>query len=207
MTVCCLLEGDIDVSYTRADNTPVVATDSIKNTIYIKAKQHPVNPPELFASYLGQHFLDTYAHITAAKVTVVQHRWTRMAVGGQPHPHSFHRDGAMRVDGNSGNGATYEPNSFNVFQEQPDFSEPPLSLEGAADHWNHREDSDYFSQPRALYNLLSDEEHQRMFTRIAGEMKDVPDSIQARQIDLFNQVHPEYGAGVANALNALKQDG
>lgn len=94
MTVCCLLEGDIDVSYTKADNTPVVATDSIKNTIYIKAKQHPVNPPELFASYLGQHFLDTYAHITAAHVTIVQHRWTRMTVGGQPHPHSFHRDGA-----------------------------------------------------------------------------------------------------------------
>ncbi|MDU3078241.1 MAG: catalase, partial [Mixta calida] len=33
--------------------------------------------------------------------------------------HSYHRDGAMRVDGNSGNGATYEPNSFGVFQEQP----------------------------------------------------------------------------------------
>ncbi|AIR06736.1 MULTISPECIES: catalase KatA [Cedecea] len=120
--------------------------------------------------------------------------------------HNYHRDGAMRVDDNSGNGATYEPNSFNVFQEQPDFSEPPLSLEGAADHWNHREDTDYFSQPRALYNLLSDEEHQRMFARIAGEMKDVPESIQARQICLFSQVHPEYGAGVANALKALKND-
>ncbi|WPU24454.1 catalase KatA [Cedecea neteri] len=120
--------------------------------------------------------------------------------------HNYHRDGAMRVDGNSGNGATYEPNSFNVFQEQPDFSEPPLSLEGAADHWNHREDSDYFSQPRALYNLLSEEEHQRMFARIAGDMKDVPESIQNRQICLFSQVHPEYGAGVANALHALKND-
>jgi catalase len=32
-------------------------------------------------------------------------------------------------------------------QEQPDFSEPPLSIEGAADHWNHREDTDYYSQP------------------------------------------------------------
>lgn len=50
--------------------------------------------------------------------------------------HNYHRDGAMRVDGNSGNGVTYEPNSFGVFQEQPDFSEPPLSLEGAAAHWD-----------------------------------------------------------------------
>jgi urate oxidase len=93
MTVCCLLEGKIETSYTEADNSVVVATDSIKNTIYIKAKEHPVNPPELYASYLGQHFLDTYPHITAAHIDVVVHRWTRMAIDGAPHPHSFFRDG------------------------------------------------------------------------------------------------------------------
>ncbi|MGL4430029.1 MAG: catalase [Silvania sp.] len=119
--------------------------------------------------------------------------------------HNYHRDGAMRVDGNSGNGATYEPNSFGVFQQQPDFSEPPLSLEGAADHWNHREDNDYFSQPRKLFELLSPEEHQRMFERIAGDMKDVPAFIQARQIALFSEVHPEYGAGVQEALMRLSE--
>lgn len=79
--------------YTKADNSVVVATDSIKNTIYIKAKEHPVNPPELYASLLGQHFLDRYAHITAAHVRVVVHRWTRLTVDGAPHPHSFYRDG------------------------------------------------------------------------------------------------------------------
>ena len=93
MTVCCLLEGQIEQSYTKADNSVVVATDSIKNTIYIKAKEHPVNPPELYASILGQHFLDTYPHISAANVSVVVHRWTRMVVDGKPHPHSFLRDG------------------------------------------------------------------------------------------------------------------
>jgi catalase len=118
--------------------------------------------------------------------------------------HNYHRDGAMRVDGNSGNGATYEPNSFNVFQEQPDYSEPPLSLEGAADHWNHREDEDYFTQPRALFNLIGEEEHQRMFKRIAGELIQIPEFIQQRQIALFYQVDPAYGAGVEQALNALK---
>ena len=117
--------------------------------------------------------------------------------------HNYHRDGAMRVDGNSGNGATYEPNSFGVFQEQRDFSEPPLTLDGAADHWNHREDADYFSQPRALFNLLSPEEHERMFARIAGELVQVPEHIRQRQIDLFTQVHPDYGNGIARAVNAL----
>ncbi|KAL2123836.1 hypothetical protein VTJ04DRAFT_201 [Mycothermus thermophilus] len=93
MTVCALLEGEIETSYTTADNSVVVATDSIKNTIYIKAKEHPVDPPELYASYLGQHFIDTYSHITTAHIKVVQHRWTRMVIDGEPHAHSFYRDG------------------------------------------------------------------------------------------------------------------
>ncbi|RDW89485.1 uricase [Coleophoma cylindrospora] len=94
MTVCVLLEGAIDVSYTVADNSVVVATDSMKNTIYIKAKENPVTPPELFASILGTHFVETYPHITTANIKIVTHRWTRMTIDGKPHPHSFYRDGA-----------------------------------------------------------------------------------------------------------------
>ncbi len=56
--------------------------------------------------------------------------------------HSYHRDGQMRVDGNHGGTLAYEPNSYGEWQEQPDFSEPPLVLDGAADHWSHREDDD-----------------------------------------------------------------
>ncbi|KAI0533484.1 hypothetical protein GGR58DRAFT_112766 [Xylaria digitata] len=93
MTVCCLLEGKIEESYTKADNAPVVATDSMKNTIYIKAKEHPVDPPELYAGILGQHFLDTYPHINVANINVEVKRWTRIAIDGKPHPHSFYRDG------------------------------------------------------------------------------------------------------------------
>ncbi|KAA8573008.1 hypothetical protein MFRU_027g00790 [Monilinia fructicola] len=93
MTVCVLLEGAIEPSYTKADNSVVVATDSMKNTVYIKAKEHPVTPPELFASILGTHFIDTYPHLTAANIKVITHRWTRMTIDGKPHPHSFYRDG------------------------------------------------------------------------------------------------------------------
>ncbi|KAM3080943.1 hypothetical protein ACMFMG_004903 [Clarireedia jacksonii] len=93
MTVCVLLEGAIDVSYTKADNSVVVATDSMKNTVYIKAKEHPVTPPELFASILGTHFIEQYPHITASNIKIITHRWTRMTIDGKPHPHSFYRDG------------------------------------------------------------------------------------------------------------------
>lgn len=72
----------------------VVATDSIKNTIYIKAKENPVTTPELYASALGSHFIEKYRHIHAAHIKVITHRWTRMTIDGKPHPHSFSRDGA-----------------------------------------------------------------------------------------------------------------
>lgn len=66
----------------------------MKNTVYIKAKEHPVTPPELFASILGTHFVETYAHIHTAHIKVITHRWTRMTIDGKSHPHSFLRDGA-----------------------------------------------------------------------------------------------------------------
>ncbi|EEP76743.1 urate oxidase [Uncinocarpus reesii 1704] len=93
LTVAVSLEGDIESSYTKADNSVVVATDSMKNTIYLLAKQHSVTPPELFASIVGTHFIETYNHIHAAHVRVVVHRWTRMNADGKPHPHAFLRDG------------------------------------------------------------------------------------------------------------------
>ncbi|KAF8246260.1 urate oxidase UaZ [Wilcoxina mikolae CBS 423.85] len=92
-TVCVLLEGEIETSYTKADNSVIVATDSIKNTVYLLAKQNPVTPPELFGSILAAHFPARYAHIHAAHVKIITHRWTRMTVDGKPHPHSFYRDG------------------------------------------------------------------------------------------------------------------
>ena len=81
------------LSYTKADNSVVVPTDTMKQTTYIMAKQHPVNPPELFASILASHFIESYSWIRVAHVKIVQHRWTRMVLDGRPHPHSFLRDG------------------------------------------------------------------------------------------------------------------
>ncbi|MCK7489920.1 MAG: catalase, partial [Anaerotruncus sp.] len=89
--------------------------------------------------------------------------------------HSYHRDGAMRVDGNYGSTLGYEPNSYGEWQEQPEFAEPPLALEGAADHWNHREDDDdYYTQPGKLFRLMSPAQQQVLFENTARAMGDAP---------------------------------
>ncbi len=113
---------------------------------------------------------------------------------------SYHRDGAMRVDGNHGSTPGYEPNSYGEWQDQPDFSEPPLSLEGAADHWNHRQDDDYYSQPGKLFNLMSPEQQEALFGNTARAIGDAPKAIQIRHIKNCLKADPAYGKGVADAL-------
>lgn len=117
--------------------------------------------------------------------------------------HSYHRDGAMRVDGNHGGITGNEPNAQGEWAEQPDYREPPLSIEGAADHWNHREDTDYFSQSGALFRLMSDEQKQALFDNTARAIAGVTADIQAKHVEHCTQADPAYGAGVAAAIKAL----
>lgn len=118
--------------------------------------------------------------------------------------HSYHRDGAMRVDGNHGGLTGNEPNLSGEWAEQPDYREPPLSLEGAADHWNHREDTDDFSQPGALFRLMTPEQRQALFDNTARAIAGVSAEVQARHIHHCTQADPAYGAGVAAAIQALR---
>ena len=114
--------------------------------------------------------------------------------------HSYHRDGAMRVDGNHGGTLGYEPNSYGEWQQQPDFAEPPLGLEGAADHWNHREDDDYYSQPGLLFRLMTAAQKKALFENTARAMGDAPKEIKVRHIGNCLKADPAYGEGVAKAL-------
>ncbi len=115
--------------------------------------------------------------------------------------HSYHRDGAMRVDGNQGSRLHYEPNSQGEWQEQPDFSEPPLAIEGAADRFDFWEDEpDYFTQPGNLFRLMSPAQQQVLFENTARNMNGVPDAIKMKHICHCMQADPAYGQGVAKAL-------
>lgn len=116
--------------------------------------------------------------------------------------HSYHRDGAMRVDGNQGSRLHYEPNTYGEWQEQPDFSEPPLALEGAADRYDFRaDDEDYFTQPGDLFRLMTPEEQQRLFQNTARNMAGVDRHIMIRHITHCYKADPAYGKGIAEALD------
>jgi urate oxidase len=89
LTANIQLEGDFEASYTSGDNSKVIATDSMKNTVYVLASEHPLTDIEGFAKTLAKHFLDKYAHVTQATVHLVEDLWLRIPVGGVGHAHSF----------------------------------------------------------------------------------------------------------------------
>ncbi|MFA7640330.1 MAG: catalase [Candidatus Cloacimonadaceae bacterium] len=114
--------------------------------------------------------------------------------------HSYHRDGAMRVDGNHGGLLHYNPNSYGEWDEQPEHKEPPMQVESPATFWDHHEDTDYFTQPRKLFRLMNDEQKEALYGNTARNMGDAPKMIKIRHINNCCMVDPEYGEGVAMAL-------
>jgi catalase len=120
--------------------------------------------------------------------------------------HSYHRDGVMRVDGNYGSTLGYEPNSYGEWQQQQEFAEPPLSLEGAADHGNHRQDEDYYTQPGLLFRLIGAEKQALLFANTARAIGDAPMEVKIRHIGNCMKADPAYGKGVADALGIPLKD-
>lgn len=114
---------------------------------------------------------------------------------------SYHRDGAMRVDGNVGSTKAYEPNTLGLWQDQPGLKEPELAINGGAYNWDFREDdSDYYTQPGDLFRLMSAEQQQVLFDNTARGMGDASDAIKQRHIKNCYKADPAYGEGVAKAL-------
>jgi urate oxidase len=89
LDVRILLSGAFETSYTRGDNSLVVPTDTMKNTVNVLAKKHLGVGTEDFGLVLGRHFLDTYPQIGAVEIDLAERRWERIPVGRKPHPHSF----------------------------------------------------------------------------------------------------------------------
>lgn len=88
-----LLRGAFDESYTKADNSSIVPTDTVKNTVLVEAKTTDVWPIERFAAHLARHFTTKYDHVSGIEVSIVQSRWTKFVVQGKQHAHSFRNEG------------------------------------------------------------------------------------------------------------------
>ncbi len=114
--------------------------------------------------------------------------------------HSYHRDGAMRVDGNLGATTAYHPSSAGEWDSTPTAGEPPLRLSGDAAHWDHRVDEDHWEQPGDLFRLMTPAQKQALFENTARSLGGASKAVQRRHVANCTKADPEYGAGVALAL-------
>ncbi|WP_157153005.1 catalase [Brachyspira murdochii] len=121
--------------------------------------------------------------------------------------HSFHKDGYMRVDTNNGAKTPYEPNSKGEWKEQKEYAEPPLKLYGDAFRYDHREDDDdYYTDARALFNLMTDDQKKVLFENTARDMNGVTKEVKLRHIKNCMNVDKAYGLGVLKALGIDEKD-
>ncbi len=92
LTVDVALEGDFATAFTAGDNALVVATDTMKNTVYGLAAEQLTGAIEAFGAVLAEHLLD-FPQVVRSTVSVREHRWAPISVEGVPAPDAFQRGG------------------------------------------------------------------------------------------------------------------
>ncbi|MFK7766620.1 MAG: factor-independent urate hydroxylase [Mariniblastus sp.] len=83
------LDGDFDSAYSEGDNSKVVPTDTMKNTVYAIARLHGVESIETYAVHLANHFYDSFEQVQIATIKVYEHLWQRIDLDGSKHGHAF----------------------------------------------------------------------------------------------------------------------
>jgi urate oxidase len=95
LNVSIALAGDFADTHLTGDNSKVVPTDTQKNTVFALAKDS-IGEIEDFAIRLARHFVGEFSSVYRARVSIEEFPWTRIEVGGQPHPSGFVRAGSEK---------------------------------------------------------------------------------------------------------------
>jgi urate oxidase len=96
VTVAIRFEGDFAAAYTDGDNQGVFPTDTMKNTVYALAAEHPFDDIEDFGLALTDHFLSQSPRASSVRVELTEHLWEPIEAGGAVHPHAFRQAGSER---------------------------------------------------------------------------------------------------------------
>ena len=95
-TVEVLLEGDFDTSYSLGDNSSILTTDTMKNTVYSLARTSKASSIEAFAQELAAFLLTRNPQVSTTLIRVESAMWKRLTIDTKPHPDSFMRGSAER---------------------------------------------------------------------------------------------------------------
>lgn len=93
LTLAVKFEGEYDASYVDGDNSDVLPTDTMKNTVYALAAGAPIEAPETFALLLADHFLERNPRLHRVTIDATEHIWGRIPAEGGEHGQAFVRQG------------------------------------------------------------------------------------------------------------------
>lgn len=93
LTVAIQFDGDFDESYVDGDNSEILPTDTMKNTVYGLAGRGPIVEPETFGLELCHHFLDRIARLARVRVELTDHGWGRIVHGAGAYGQAFVHQG------------------------------------------------------------------------------------------------------------------
>lgn len=115
----------------------------------------------------------------------------------------YHRDGAMRVDGNYGRAPSYSPNSAGIWSSQPEVMEPPLDLEGAMYAYDPTDDptDDCFRAGGDLWRIMEEEKKALLIENTARNIAPVTENIKYRHAVHCFWADAEYGERITEAMH------
>lgn len=96
LDVAVSLEGDFEAAHVNGDNSKLLATDTMRNTVYALAKDRLTGSIEDFGLALASHFLAAGPTVERATVRITRFPWDRIEVDGRLHEHSFIRGAGER---------------------------------------------------------------------------------------------------------------
>lgn len=97
-TVRVALRGAFDAAHVSGDNSAVLPTDTMKNTVHSFAEQAPMGETvERFAERLHRHFGGTSGAVAGVLIEAAEVVWRRLVVDGAEHPHAFERAPERRL--------------------------------------------------------------------------------------------------------------
>ncbi len=188
----------IEVGIVELNQNPVNYFAEVEQSTFSPANQVPGigHSPDKMLQFRIVSYADAHRYRLGVNYEALPVNSARCPV------HTYHRDGAMRFDGNGGGTVNYEPNSFRGPVETGE-TEPPLRLDGDADRYDHRAGNDDYTQAGDLFRLMTLGQRRRLIDNLVRAMQPVPEDIQLRQIEHFRKADPAYGDGVARGLGLL----
>src|ERR1700735_4688683 len=86
-----LLSGDFESCFAAGDNSAILPTDTMKNTVYSRARESSAECIEDFALELCAFFLARNPQVERVAINIASTPWEHALVQGKPHPSTFIR--------------------------------------------------------------------------------------------------------------------